>query len=688
MARVKTKDVYIDVEDFKRGLHILSDTTKAPFATARTMENTRVTDRGGVAPRLGTILLGTKNTNGNGCKGVYNFRKSFDSDEFLIKTYDDEMEVYSKNHDDNGWFRLKNGFTVNKEFGFVTSLVNTDNDDFVVFCNRFERYQRWQGAVTQLNGALSGAETDITVDSTLTDEIFESQTATSSSATTLTVSTATWATSQWVNLYVYVTSGALSGKIRKITSNNGTVITFDTLGSDPGNATFEIRKLAFPATGTIVYNGTTIAYTGIDTATTLQVGSAHAGDDNDVVTIVPTEFSGRPQGNRLTNYLSRIIVGNVRSAMARDSGGALQGYSSAGSYFVSELADPTSFDFTATRVAGEGDIISTPYGGGDITDVTHQEDTAYVFKKRYIESVKYSQDSNDLAVREPLKAEIGSVGRVIKGSDDIYFVTDDNAFTSIGRVRAKDLKPQTENLGTPIKRLLDSYIFGAGGGIDDDNKLYLPARQDSTFTDNNKVIVYNKENGSFESIHNLSAFGFTRFNGDLHFASSTGANIFKMNTGHSDVEGDDRFPITAKYATNFMNLTASAGNLQALNSLYFEGYIKGNSKVTFEAWKDLNETAFLSFDFDGTETSFLDGQELSASLGGTPITLRPMGTISDPDGEGRRHFMFRIFFPFVYGNFFSVGFNSSGEDYDYELTRFGLGLAQTVTVDSNRVKTL
>ena len=47
--------------------------------------------------------------------------------------------------------------------------------------------------------------------------------------------------------------------------------------------------------------------------------------------------------------------------MARDSGGALQGYSSAGSYFVSKLNNPVDFDFAATRLAGEGDIIIPEY---------------------------------------------------------------------------------------------------------------------------------------------------------------------------------------------------------------------------------------------------------------------------------------------------------------------------------------
>ncbi len=684
----QTKDVFIDYQNFKLGLYALEDTTKAPFGSARVMSNMRVTDRGGIAPRLGTRLLGTENSAAYGVTGLYNFRKSYDQDEFLIKTYDDEMEVYSKNHASADWWRLKNGFTSNKEFGFVTSLVNTANEDYCVFCNRYEDYQRWMGAVTLLTAGLTGGETAIPVTSTLTNEIFESKTASANSATTLDVAGTPWAASQWVNMYVHITSGALNGKVRKITANTNNQITFDTLGGGPGNCTFQIRKLAFPATGSIIYNGTVIAYSGIDTSTTLTVASAHAGTLGQAVSVIPETYPACPRGNRLTNYLGRIIVGNVRSALALDSGGATQGFASAGSYFVSKILDPFDYSFQATRVAGEGDIISTPYGGGDITDVSSLEDTAYVFKSKYIESVKYSQDSNDLANRIPLKAEVGSVGQVIRGADDIYFITEDKQITSIGRVSYKDITPQTQNIGFKIKRLLSNYVFGAGRGIEDDDRLYIPAKSSSSQTSNDIVIVYNKINKSFDGIWNIPANYFARFGSGLYLAESNTPNVYEMNTGHSDISGSNRFPISSEYASHFMNLTASHGYLQSLNSLYFEGYIKGGSTITFQAWKDFSNDPFLEFSFAGSETTLLDGTEIPGFLGGAPIGLRPMGSISAADEEGRQHFQFRIYFPFQYGNHFSIGFKSVGEDFDYEVTRFGLGLAESVSVDTGRVKSI
>ena len=45
----------------------------------------------------------------------------------------------------------------------------------------------------------------------------------------------------------------------------------------------------------------------------------------------------------------------------------------------------------------------------------------------------------------------------------------------------------------------------------------------------------------------------------------------------------------------------SHAHTQALNCLYFEGYIVPGSEVTFEAWRDMQSGSFLSFTFDGTE---------------------------------------------------------------------------------------
>lgn len=706
------KEIFVDFGNFRLGLYALNDTTDAPYGTARIMNNMRITDRGGIAPRQGTNLLGIFNPSTEPIGGLYNFRKTDGAEEFLIKAYADRLEAYSKDHspsnlDNWDWLQIAGGFEFDSEFGFVTSLVNSENQDYVIGSNRFQPYFGWRGVVQQLEQTLFGGETFIPVNAVLDfNNILDVQLGTatvSTSATTLQVFPAPWAPGQWNGFYVYIEDGTYSGQIRRITDTTTDTITFETLPGDPGATDFAIFAGLFPPTGNLFYNGQTVPYTDVGTdpsgAEGFTVASAVQSDSAFAVLIATEPFPGNPRGNRLANYLNRIIVGNVRSAIAKGSGGADQGFSAAGTYFVSHVNDPFDFTFDATRVAGQGDLVTTPYGGGDITDVVTQEDGAYIFKNRYIESVAYSQDANDLAVRTPLKSGVGSQGRVIKGADDVYFITWDNRFTSLGRVKTKDLKPETENIGTPIKRLLESYTFGSGFGIEYKGRIYIPTKSTSTVTANDIVIVYNLLNQAFEGIWTLSVFGMEEFSGNLFFGDSTSSNVFQMLTGTADVVGDTRFPISAKYATQFLSLASiypstrrvrrSFSQTQQLSSLYFEGYIRGTSKLTFECWKDFAETPFLKFDFDGgIDVELLDGQVFQGFLGDAPLALRPMGSISEIGEDGYRHFQFRVYFPFQYGSYFSIGFESSQLDTDYEMIRLGMMLDEVETINTQRIKNL
>ena len=683
------KDQIVDIADFSKGFHASDDTTKAPVGSLRKMRNAQVTDRGGISPRPGTVLLGEKNESAYAVKGLYTFKKSFESNEILVKNYDDEMEGYSAQHTDQNWFRIKDGFTQDKEFGYVHSLYNTSNDNLLVGGNQFDKFIAWTGAILKLNGTLAGGETSLTVDSTLLEDVYESQTGTASSATTLTVSTVTWAASQWIEFYVYITSGVHSGKIRKITANTSTQITFNTLGSDPGNATFEIRRISIPASGTVIYNGTTIAYTSVPTATTISVASAHASADDVLVTVVPTEYEANPRGNRFTNYLGRLIIGAVRSALHRDSSGTLQGQASGSSAFISKVNNPLDYQFSGTRVAGEGDIISTPYGGGSITDVVAQENTAYIFKRDYIEAIVYSQDADDLAVREPLKPGAGSIGKTTRGNDDLYFFTDSKQFTSIGRVRSQDIRPQTQDIGNVISRWLNQAdASNVGRGVEVAGKVYIPLKLSTESTNNDVVLIYNRNSNSFEGFWDLAAFGITEFNGSYYYGSSQGANTYKMfHDKNVDVEGDNEFGYSFEVATHFINLSASKAHLQSLYGIYIEGYIRGGTTITYDIWKDFADTPFMSFNFAATEEGFLDGNNSNIYLGDAPIGIQTLTTdFSDLDADGRRHFSARIYFPFQYGNYFSVGISSSGKNQDHETSLFGLMLSESPSVNQNRIK--
>jgi hypothetical protein len=685
------QDVIVDIDNFTAGFLAAEDTTKTPLGSLRKMRNAQVTDRGGLAPRPGTLLIGTKNNSNFACKGLYAFKKSFEENEILIKNYDDEMEGLSLNHQSDGWFRIKSGFTQDKEFGYVHSLFNVSNDNLLVGGNQFDKFFTYTGSIMRLNGALVGAETAITVDTTLRDDIYDARTATANSTTTLTDSAAVWAASQWIGFYVLITSGAQSGQIRRITANTSTQITFDALGGAPGNASFQIRRLLIPASGRLMYNGTEIAYTAVPTSTTITVASAHAAPDNTIVTQALTEFEANPRGNRFTNYLGRLIIGNVRSALHRDSGGALQGQASGSAAFVSKLNNPLDYTFAATRVAGDGDIISTPYGGGPITDVVAQENTAYIFKRDYIEAVVYSQDADDFAVREPLKPGAGSVGKTTRGNDDLYFFTASKQFTSIGRVRSQDIRPQTQDIGNAISRWLDrADTSEVGRGVEVAGKVYIPLKSTTESDYNDVVLIYNRNNNAFEGFWDISAFGLTEFGEKYYYGDSRSPNVYQLfNTRYADVEGENAFGYSFEVATHFFNLSSSKSYTQSMHGMTIEGYIAGGTEITYNLWKDFSDTPSVTFNFSADEEGFLDGEASNIYLGDLPLGLNALTVdYSDVDADGRRHFYARIYWPHVYGNYFSVGIASSGVDQNHETVRIGLMLSEDPGINSNRIKNI
>jgi hypothetical protein len=681
------KTRFIDISDQTKGLIILQDSTKAPFGSARRMDNCLISDRKGITKRPGISSLGDFSSSSVGNKSFFVYTKSFGSTEIALKNYGTAVEYL--HNDLDIWTQLEAGFTTGQEFGYKEHLVNTENEDYMYFCNRTEDYRRWAGSITQTNGALAGGETTVTVDTVLKPDVIYSGTATASSATTLDVAGTPWASSQWISFYVYITSGVHSGKIRLITSNDNNTITFDTLGSDPGSATFQIRMPAFAASGTLVIGTEEVAYSAIPSATTFTTSaivSAHA--DNSPVTVKPTAYPANPRGNRLEVHYTRMVVGNVRSAMKRDSSGTLGGSQSTGSYYVSKLKNATDFTFTATRVATEGDIVSVPYGGGDITDIVDQEDKFYIFKKDYIEAANYTQDANDIIQREQLKPGFGSIGKTVRGKDDVYFITAANEITSLGRVEAKDSTPQSINIGYPIKRLLDTMDFAnTPGGAEHKDRLFFIGKESEDDNNYTRMIVFNRQTNSFEGVWQLSAAGMDIFNGDLCFAESNTPNVFKMFQGVNDVRGSNIFGISMTYTSNWMNLTSSNFHSQALEAIALEGYIRAGTTVTINLYKDFETTPFQTIEFSGDEDEFLSADNFSVFLGANPLGVEPMGSIADADSEGLRHFTWQFYFPPQYGTHFSYEYTNSGRDQFFDISRIGLGLSEDVDYDQNTIKT-
>lgn len=672
----------------------------APIGSARVMSNMQITDRGGIGPRPGTSILGTWDSDTTGSDGFYNFLTTSIGLEIPVKASNGILKYYHPTLLD--WKQLKSGYTAGAEFGMKEHLVNTDNNDYLYFCNAKENYSRWTGAITTTNGAFVSGTT-LTVASTLKPATLETGTSTSTSATTITDTSKTWASSQFVGFYVLITSGTQAGVISKITANNATSLTFDSI-TDPGaGATYQVRVLNFPPSGTLTVDTTSVVYSAVPTSTTFTITDPGVGFANgSAVTIQPKEFPGNPKGNRLDNYITRMIVGNVTSGMSYDSSGNLIGNQSNASIYFSKQLDASDFTFSADRTTGQGGIAAIPSGGGKITDVSNFEDTFIVFKKYYIEQDKFSTtDTADLLQQTPLKQQFGSVNHVIKGRDDIYFITADNQITSLGRVKLADTVPQTVNVGLIIKRLIDTFDFSSVVGHEFAQRILFACKDSSSAAKNNQIIVYNKQNKAFEGIWYLNASQFDLYQGKLYAADSITPNIYQLFTSdHNDTRSATvKFGITSEWKSNWIHLVPrrsrfrvkpSQFQIMGINTMAFEGYITDGTVITFSLMKDLSDTPALTFNFGilPEDEAYMQGAELGAFMGSNPLGLQPLGSISDPTPDGSRHFKFIIYFPDIYSNYISIGINNSGTDQDFEVTRFGIGTSEETIQSADNIKSL
>lgn len=682
MVKQRGKQKFIDINEFQLGLQVLEDPTKSSVGSAREMRNCLITDRLGLGKRPGTELLGNANATNDGVHGLFNYKKSNGQEEVMIKTYDDELEYY---HDSAGWSRLKSGFSTSQEFSFKEHNVNTENEDYVYFCNAREDYQRWSGNYATVQVAATTTSTTLEVDSVIYPNTFSSGAASSGTDTIVGIATTKWSDDQWIDFYVKTSSN----QIRRITDNTASSLTFDALSSAiSAGETFSIVKNKFPASGTLMIGGSSNAYSAIPYSSAFTITAPSAGiATGTAVTIMPTEYPANPKGNRMDTLFTRMYVGGVNAGIAYSTADAKQGSYSPGSVYYAKIKNATDFTFTATRVAGEGGIESLAYGAGNITDIACQDQTAYIFKQDYVEALSHEQSSSDSVVREPVSMSLGSVNKAVKGENDIYFATQDNQITSIGRLANKDTRPQALNVGYKVKRLLDTYNMEDFNGIKYENRL-LFAMRSSGSDYNDRILVYNERTQGFEGEWTLPAYGFAISSGYLFYGDSTKPNVYQMFEGTSDAQGSDTFGITSTWKSNWINLTPSHANLQSLNALSVEGYITGGTSVTFKIYKDFSETAALENTFTGTEESYLDGDDFVAFLGGEPLGVHPLGAISNPDAEGRRHFHWIIYFPFIYGNHFSLGVDNAGTDQNYEITRMSLGLLEDTEFNLEKVRTV
>lgn len=668
------KDNFLVIDGFK-GWYARDDDTRIPSGGARTAYNVTLTDRKGISPRSGEELLGSEDTSNFGIKSLYSFRKS-QGDDILIRSWSNKLQFYSNKG--LKWALLQDGYTSGLTFGFTESRVDkNDSLDYVVFGNGSDNFSRWCGYDATLATTLAGGETSIVVDTTLLPEVHESLTASSVTTTTIVVPAGTWATDIWNGFYVRITSGAQTGKISLISATTATQITFTTIAGLSGTPTFEIRQLAVPATGTLVYGTSKVAYTAVPEDDTFTVGTAIAASSGEVVTVAPQEFPENPKGNIFEMLDEDLYVSGNQSKPI--------------TAFRSATADPEDFTFSSPRTADQGDVIYFPYSGGNIKDIKRFESSLAILKPDSVEKLSYTQDALDVAVQDTIKIgqKVGSVGKAWTMDDDIAFVTPDSRITSIGRIKYKDSRPQSQDIAYEIRRGIKNYSFDDVFGSEYINRAFVCSKSSSDVTANDRLLVWNKDHLQWEGYWNINANTVIPHNGSLYYGDAYTPNVFKMLTGINKVKGTDTFPLTSRWISGWINGKGNGFDLNEISALAVEGYIRLNTTIDFKLYKDFSSTSFQNLQIVASEdTNVLDGESPISFLGGSPLGLEPLGgssILGDTDSEGYRHFIAYLYFPLTQIEYVSVEITSSGTGQAWEIIRLGLNATENVFENTNKI---
>lgn len=582
----------------------------------QTMENVYITDRDGIAPRPGTTLLGASDTLNGPINSVWTTVRR-DGTNIMLRASDTLLEYY--NNDTLTWTTLKSGFTTSQVFGFADHNLNTDATDYLYFCNAVEPYSRWVPAYDKTTALLVGAELVIPVVSTLLSEVYFSGTASASTDTTVTIAASSWAADLWNSgFYVEITAGALQNRISPITATTATQITFTAIAGLAGTVTtFKIRRLKFPATGTAIINSSTVAYTQIIRNNQLPVASAPAAASGSPVAVQPEELISNscPRGNILKTLFQVMFVAGKKDHPS--------------TIYRSKLQNAADFRYSSPRVAGEGDVIDLPDGGGAISDMDVFEDKLIALKKSYIEQIEFTQDANDLPNRKPLvnSPMIGTDGRVSKMGDEIVFANPSNEITTVARAKQRDQRPYAANLAWPIKRAIRKFSFDESRGKTFRNYTLLAAKETDDSETNDVIVLYDNNRQKWIGKWLIPGADFTIFNNELYAGSSASREVFKLfHTINSTVKGNNAISYDTLCATQWINKTPGGLGTQSFDTIAITGYITDNTPIDFGLYYDFETEARYTWTFDPASSSanILESTG-ELTLGSTPIGVTPLG---------------------------------------------------------------
>jgi hypothetical protein len=389
-----------------------------------------------------------------------------------------------------------------------------------------------------------------------------------------------------------------------------------------GATTLSVASTAdFPASGTIIYNGTEIAYSA-KTDTSFTVSSAHASsgtDDGVAQAIDDSTHSSITKGNILLSAKDRLWIAGQPSAPTRLT------YSDEGA--------ATTFTSGSNRTdSGTEDFFNI---GGAITGLSEKGDEIIVLGEDGGDGFSFSYPTS--TTKAPIYREIFRASgqgcfsslSVVKINNEVYFANR-NGLISIADMEGSE-KVFNKAITRDILPTTKLYDFSESAAIfhEKESLLLVSCKSSSDYAGNDVVIgleFYRDKGGA-------DTFGITRFdwpancwaildNSDnepeLYFGSSVEQNSFKA----LDTYQNDEAPRSIKYAIKRFNFGTP---FQTKESRYIaiKGMIKDGTDINV---KVLHNAGFLGEQSKTIEsTGSYVSQNTLNTLGAFTLGTNPIG---------------------------------------------------------------
>lgn len=380
----------------------------------------------------------------------------------------------------------------------------------------------------------------------------------------------------------------------------------------------------FPSSGTIMYNGTEIAYSA-KTATTFTVASAHASsgaDDGVAEAADDSTHSGVTKGNILLSAKDRLwIAGQPGAPNALD-------YSDEGAAFTftggANRSDSGTEDFFNIGGAITGlsekasEIIVLGQDGGDGFSFTYPTSTTKAPNFREI-------------FRTPGQGCV-SARSVFKVQNEVYFANK-NGIVALSDLEGTE-KVFSKSITRDILPTLEDYDFSTAAAqyFDKESVLLLSCKSDSIFPGNDIVIGVE----FYKTAEGEDTYGLTRFDwpvsdwavlsDELYFGSPYEMNSFKG----FDTYQNDGAPRLIRYATKRFNFDEPFQGKQS-RLIAVKGMIKDGTDIDVDILFNGGFLAGLNKTIESTG-DYVSNSTLN-SIGAFAIGTNPIGANVDDVSE-------------------------------------------------------